>query len=925
MKILSLVLLLASAAAAEGKDDDLVQSIRDIFDVNVEENTNSASALFEKENARDDVLTELPAPQMKMYTQKEDDEAHTSVDQYAAQEKNQNALFGEDFEHSTSSFNAPDILDKEFHPLSQSRELFDPFAQEERRANSQGRRSILESQQQAAASGSPATKSVAVPASSIPAEEDDTQALKAELAPLHGLERRVALAFEPVQQSLPNLVPDDVSSTHVASVQRRQPPGVASAIQTSAAVPLQSPQPGVVAAVVSPKPASAGLPNENKALIVSTRLNGTLADLRPAPVASVPGVQPAQAFAGMAAAQVDSGQSGQLKASLDVATKKDTFVSVVKQSSVGLPAESKVAVPSVQANLRPAALPSVPAAPDLVVQPAQAPAAMTAVRANSVAPVSSLVKQAQLKQDAFALTLKQALAVLPAQNAAAVLSVQADVPPVSLSPMSVEPVLGAQPLQASAGLTAAAAPVSPLQSKQSKAAPPISPAKQFKPKQPFVSPVTDAAVVPVYSQVPAQDSHVRSTPAALSPMRGTLAVQRAREPVGVEEARVSQVQSGQPKDEAAVSPVSKLQPEQNAVVSPSMQQRRNLAVPGPPAGQLQPVAVSAVLPPAPLLASLPSMQPIPVQALPSMLAPTAPLVKQVPVPTALPVTAMAHAQTFAASMLAEENRRLRAEAAGLKADMAEVRELLMETQRAMKSVGTNNVSQEGLQTKNLRSSNASSRPPRLSQQAAESAGAKDTWTSKFFSQLRSFFAAPPNSIASPMQQPSRKPQTFANFWLPESSPLAHTPAALLAVQKPRLQHRHRRHDFMEARTLADDMHEISDPFAQLEDENRRESRHLEHHDKDLQHKTLKLDRATRQKPQLVAMLHGGHSHMNDIWGDLERQDEFIQKRVDELDNPHYQRDLQTYQQLNRFQDDSMTRLERDVRGSPRLQRHIRHA
>jgi len=176
--------------------------------------------------------------------------------------------------------------------------------------------------------------------------------------------------------------------------------------------------------------------------------------------------------------------------------------------------------------------------------------------------------------------------------------------------------------------------------------------------------------------------------------------------------------------------------------------------------------------------------------------------------------------------------------------------------------------------------------------------------------------------AAPIQAPetSKAPSSLAAFWTQE------VPTASKAdvVDVPQLsqlaliQQQHRGVDFTKSPETSDAEPEISisEPFQALEQEDQRETQRLRDLDRHLRVKARrKVSEAAVPAVKFLGTASGSRfgASTASTWAKLEAEDQKIEDKILDLDDPRRPVDLRQYQQLNNMQDESMVELEGEAK------------
>jgi len=193
--------------------------------------------------------------------------------------------------------------------------------------------------------------------------------------------------------------------------------------------------------------------------------------------------------------------------------------------------------------------------------------------------------------------------------------------------------------------------------------------------------------------------------------------------------------------------------------------------------------------------------------------------------------------------------------------------------------------------------------------------------------------APAEAVAIPIQVPetskiSKVPSSLAAFWTQEV-PTASKKAEDVVDVHPQLsqvaliQQQHRGVDFTKSPETSDSENSepeisISEPFQALEQEDQRETQRLRDLDRHLRVKARrKVSEAASPAVKFLGTTGSIGSRFGastaSTWAKLEAEDQKIEDKILELDDPRRPVDLRQYQQLNNMQDESMAELEGEAK------------
>ena len=192
---------------------------------------------------------------------------------------------------------------------------------------------------------------------------------------------------------------------------------------------------------------------------------------------------------------------------------------------------------------------------------------------------------------------------------------------------------------------------------------------------------------------------------------------------------------------------------------------------------------------------------------------------------------------------------------------------------------------------------------------------------------------PAEAIANPIQVPetskiSKVPSSLAAFWTQEV-PTASKKAEDVVDVHPQLsqvaliQQQHRGVDFTKSPETSDSENSepeisISEPFQALEQEDQRETQRLRDLDRHLRVKARrKVSEAASPAVKFLGTTGSIGSRFGastaSTWAKLEAEDQKIEDKILDLDDPRRPVDLRQYQQLNNMQDESMAELEGEAK------------
>ena len=196
--------------------------------------------------------------------------------------------------------------------------------------------------------------------------------------------------------------------------------------------------------------------------------------------------------------------------------------------------------------------------------------------------------------------------------------------------------------------------------------------------------------------------------------------------------------------------------------------------------------------------------------------------------------------------------------------------------------------------------------------------------------------APAEAVANPIQVPetaetskiSKVPSSLAAFWTQEV-PTAVKKAEDVVDVHPQLsqvaliQQQHRGVDFTKSPETSDSENSepeisISEPFQALEQEDQRETQRLRDLDRHLRVKARrKVSEAASPAVKFLGTTGSIGSRFGastaSTWAKLEAEDQKIEDKILDLDDPRRPVDLRQYQQLNNMQDESMAELEGEAK------------
>eukprot|EP00434_Breviolum_minutum_P017291 symbB.v1.2.015262.t2/scaffold1130.1/size136251/9 len=188
---------------------------------------------------------------------------------------------------------------------------------------------------------------------------------------------------------------------------------------------------------------------------------------------------------------------------------------------------------------------------------------------------------------------------------------------------------------------------------------------------------------------------------------------------------------------------------------------------------------------------------------------------------------------------------------------------------------------------------------------------------------------PAEAVANPIQVPetskiSKVPSSLAAFWTQEV-PTAVKKAEDVVDVHPQLsqvaliQQQHRGVDFTKSPETSDSENSepeisISEPFQALEQEDQRETQRLRDLDRHLRVKARrKVSEAASPAVKFLGTTGSIGSRFGastaSTWAKLEAEDQKVEDKILDLDDPRRPVDLRQYQQLNNMQDESMAELE----------------
>ena len=192
---------------------------------------------------------------------------------------------------------------------------------------------------------------------------------------------------------------------------------------------------------------------------------------------------------------------------------------------------------------------------------------------------------------------------------------------------------------------------------------------------------------------------------------------------------------------------------------------------------------------------------------------------------------------------------------------------------------------------------------------------------------------PAEAVANPIQVPetskiSKVPSSLAAFWTQEV-PTAVKKAEDVVDVHPQLsqvaliQQQHRGVDFTKSPETSDSENSepeisISEPFQALEQEDQRETQRLRDLDRHLRVKARrKVSEAASPAVKFLGTTGSIGSRFGastaSTWAKLEAEDQKVEDKILDLDDPRRPVDLRQYQQLNNMQDESMAELEGEAK------------
>lgn len=192
---------------------------------------------------------------------------------------------------------------------------------------------------------------------------------------------------------------------------------------------------------------------------------------------------------------------------------------------------------------------------------------------------------------------------------------------------------------------------------------------------------------------------------------------------------------------------------------------------------------------------------------------------------------------------------------------------------------------------------------------------------------------PAEAVANPIQVPEtskmpKVPSSLAAFWTQEV-PTAVKKAEDVVDVHPQLsqvaliQQQHRGVDFTKSPETSDSENSepeisISEPFQALEQEDQRETQRLRDLDRHLRVKARrKVSEAASPAVKFLGTTGSIGSRFGastaSTWAKLEAEDQKIEDKILDLDDPRRPVDLRQYQQLNNMQDESMAELEGEAK------------